>query len=167
MSEESPPAVPDERREAWGEKYIPRYAGVALEMDAASERLRELREIFENDGAAMPEDDFALFAQQILLLNVGGMNFRVMRSNFSILPRTRLSRLARAYTKEQILSLCDGYTEGEVKEFYFNRNWTTFNSILDFYRKGTLHMSTETCALVFKVIPTVAVVMYFPLTYSF
>ena len=89
-------------------------------------------------------------SKEILLLNVGGMNFRVMRSNFSILPRTRLSRLARAYTKEQILSLCDGYTEGEVKEFYFNRNWTTFNSILDFYRLGTLHLTVDTCAMVFK-----------------
>ena len=31
MSDEHPPSrgVPDERRAAWGEKYVPRYSGVA------------------------------------------------------------------------------------------------------------------------------------------
>ena len=89
-------------------------------------------------------------SKEIIVLNVGGMSFRVMRSNFAILPRTRLSRIVRAYTEAQILELCDSYVDGPIKEFYFNRNWTTFNSILDFYRIGTLHLTVDTCAMVFK-----------------
>ena len=61
-------------------------------------------------------------------------------------------RLARARTEEEVMRLCDGYTaagEGnDEAEYFFNRSAGTFNSILDFYRKGTLHMTTETCALV-------------------
>jgi hypothetical protein len=29
-----------------------------------------------------------------------------------------------------VLALCDGYLPGEVPEFFFDRNWHSFNSIL-------------------------------------
>lgn len=89
-------------------------------------------------------------SQDLLIINVGGMPFKVLKSNFSTLPRTRLSRLVRAVSSQEILALCDGYTPGPLPEFYFNRNWTSFNSILDFYRMGTLHLTVDTCAMVFK-----------------
>ena len=64
-----------------------------------------------------------------------------MRKNFAVLPTTRLSRLIRAGSDRQvILSLCDSYTPGDPPEYYFNRNPSTFNAILDFYRLGTLHL---------------------------
>lgn len=77
-------------------------------------------------------------------------------SNFAIYPNTRLSRLVRAQTEGEIMALCDGHdvredAKGDVaSEFFFNRAWTTFNSILDFYRLGSLHLPIETCAMVFK-----------------
>ena len=81
-------------------------------------------------------------------------NSKAMKKNFAYLPRTRLSRLMRASTTEEILALCDGFTTKEdghsQPEYFFNRSWTSFNSILDFYRMGNLHCSVETCAMVFK-----------------
>ena len=93
-------------------------------------------------------------SRDIIVLNVGGTRFHVMKSNFAAWPSTRLSRLVRAGTEEEILSLCDGFTpnvdspQGRV-EYFFNRNWTTFNSILDIYRRGKLHGMTASCAMTF------------------
>ena len=57
-------------------------------------------------------------------------------------PGTRLGRLARAKTQKQILEQCDKYFPGEIPEYFFDRNWFCFNSILDVYRTGTLHLTT-------------------------
>jgi hypothetical protein len=35
-------------------------------------------------------------------------------------------------------------------EFFFDRNWHSFNSILDIYRTGVLHLNTDMCALVLQ-----------------
>ena len=102
-------------------------------------------------------DDFSDEIQQsreIICLNVGGTRFHVLKSNFATWPSTRLSRLIRAQTEDEILRLCDGFvpitesTVGRV-EYFFNRNWTTFNSILDIYRRGKLHGMTASCAMTF------------------
>ena len=91
-------------------------------------------------------------SKEIVILNVGGTRFHVMKSNFSVWPATRLSRLVRATTEDQILSLCDGFIPSVESprgrcEYFFNRNWTTFNSILDIYRRGKLHGITASCAI--------------------
>ena len=58
----------------------------------------------------------------------------------------------RAQCVREILSLCDGFypafksTEGR-NEYFFNRNPTCFNSILDIYRMGKLHCNKTSCAL--------------------
>ena len=68
-----------------------------------------------------------------------------MRKNFAVLPTTRLSRLIRAGSDvDAILTLCDSYSPGDPPEYYFNRNPSTFNAILDFYRLGTLHLGSVT-----------------------
>ena len=33
---------------------------------------------------------------------------------------------------------------------FFDRNWHSFNSILDIYRTGVLHLNTDLCALVLQ-----------------
>ena len=38
-----------------------------------------------------------------------------------------------------------------LPEYYFDVSWIGFNSILDVYRHGTLHLSGGACALVTKV----------------
>ncbi len=70
--------------------------------------------------------------------------------NFVNFPGTRLGKLARATTREEILSLCDKYWPGETPEFFFDVSWVGFNSILDVYRRGNLHLSHQVCALVTK-----------------
>ena len=93
-------------------------------------------------------------SKDIIALNVGGTCFNVLKSNFAAWPSTRLSRLIRAKTEDEILNLCDGFIpdidspRGRV-EYFFNRNWTTFNSILDIYRRGKLHGITASCAMTF------------------
>ena len=42
-------------------------------------------------------------------LNVGGVRHEVMWSMLEQVPRSRLGKLARAGTHEQILTLCDTY----------------------------------------------------------
>ena len=91
-------------------------------------------------------------SSEIIVFNVGGTRFHVLKSNFAIWPSTRLSRLIRAKSEDEILKLCDGFdphvesTKGRV-EYFFNRNWKTFNSILDIYRRGKLHGMTASCAM--------------------
>ena len=97
-----------------------------------------------------------------MILDVGGRKHKVLESNFSIFPNTRLGKLVRAKTKSDILNLCDGYKPGvprrrkrrrtvggasddddsdaagdlgeiiedAIPEFFFDRNWHSFNSIL-------------------------------------
>ena len=69
-----------------------------------------------------------------LVLDVGGRRHKVLESNFMVFPNTRLGKLVRATKKEDIMNLCDGYLEGDVPEYFFDRNWISFNSILDIYR---------------------------------
>ena len=93
-------------------------------------------------------------SKDIVVLNVGGTRFHVLKSNFAVWPATRLSRLVRARSEEEILNLCDGFipsleNPGGRCEYFFNRNWTTFNSILDIYRRGKLHGITASCAMTF------------------
>lgn len=93
-------------------------------------------------------------SREILIFNVGGTQFHVLKSNFASWPKTRLSRLVRARDEDEILQLCDGFVFHDhckvaQKEFYFNRNWSTFNSILDIYRNGKLHGLNTACAITF------------------
>ena len=58
----------------------------------------------------------------------------------------------RAQCIREVMTLCDGFyppsksTDGR-NEYFFNRNPTCFNSILDIYRRGKLHCNKTTCAL--------------------
>ena len=87
----------------------------------------------------------------IIVFNVGGTKFEVLKSNFAYWPTTRLSRLVRAKSEEEILSLCEGFmissNRGKMKkkEYYFHRNWNNFNSILDLYRNMKLHATIHVC----------------------
>ena len=85
-----------------------------------------------------------------MILDVGGRRHKVLESNFNIYPNTRLGKLLTAKTESDILNLCDGYKPGDIPEFFFDRNWHSFNSILDIYRTGVLHLNTDLCALVLQ-----------------
>ena len=105
--------------------------------------------------AALLEDDVAKSIKKskaIIKIHVGGTEFHVMRKNFAAMPTTRLSRLVRARTKEEILKLCDGYINlgpPHRPEYIFHRNPSFFNAVLDVYRTGELHAPKNACSLTF------------------
>ena len=65
-----------------------------------------------------------------------------------------MSSVVRAKCVKEVLTLCDGFyppfrsPEGR-NEYFFNRNPTIFNSILDIYRMGKLHCNKTVCALTY------------------
>ena len=69
-----------------------------------------------------------------MILDVGGRRHKVLESNFSVFPNTRLGKLARARNEEEILGLCDGYREDDgvgVPEYFFDRNWTRYTFFIN------------------------------------
>ena len=72
----------------------------------------------------------------IICFIVGGTRFQIMKSKFAYWPETRLSKLIRAKTENEILKLCDKYfvsneRKTTMKTYIFFRNGSNFNSILD------------------------------------
>lgn len=101
--------------------------------------------IYKRRNALMPMEQHSIPIQDIhteeikrcdniIVFNIGGTKHEVLKSNFAYWPTTRLSRLIRARTKDEILKYCDGFSEASLhkrEEYFFQHNWNNFNSILD------------------------------------
>ncbi|XP_023328465.1 potassium voltage-gated channel subfamily B member 2 isoform X2 [Eurytemora carolleeae] len=85
-----------------------------------------------------------------IILDVGGKKHKIRMDNFNIYPNTRLGKLVKAKKLEDILDLCDDFCPGQPTEYFFDRSWHSFNSILDIYRTGLLHLNNDMCALVLQ-----------------
>ena len=87
-----------------------------------------------------------------VILNVGGQRHEALRKIFDKFPQSRLWKVIRANTVEEILHHCDRYrvsaSNDEVPEYFFDRNYTGFINILDAYRIGSLHLNAENCAVI-------------------
>ena len=81
-------------------------------------------------------------------LNVGGIKHEVMWKMLKQAPNSRLGKLAEASTHEDIMKMCADYSIRE-NEFFFDRHPRSFNSNLNFYRTGRLHIQDDICPLVF------------------
>ncbi|XP_069135452.1 potassium voltage-gated channel protein Shaw-like [Argopecten irradians] len=70
-----------------------------------------------------------------VVINVGGKLFETTYDTLHSKPDTRLGKLSED---------SDEYCE-ETKQFFFDRNPDFFNSLLDFYRTGELHLPNVYC----------------------
>ena len=90
----------------------------------------EKMHLFEDE-----QTDVILESDDIICIIVGGTKFQIMKSKFGFWPQTRLSKLMRAKTKQEMLTLCDEVIfhdqTNQPTKFIFLRNATNINSILD------------------------------------
>ena len=85
-----------------------------------------------------------------------------MWKNFVNFPGTRLGRLARAKTNDEILAQCDKHfpqeqTDCGMPEYFFDHSWIGFNSILDVYRYVTNLDVNANYSYLFDIISLVGV----------
>lgn len=88
---------------------------------------------------------------RMVVVNVGGQRHETLRKNFvhDKFTNSRLWKVMRANTVEEILNHCDRYkTNDDTPEFFFDYNYTGFINILDAYRTGHLHLNAYNCAVI-------------------
>ena len=82
---------------------------------------------------------------------VGGILHVInVKSLYLTLPASRIGKLLRASSLQEVLSYCDKYlAEGRPHPvIMFDRNGASFNTILDIYRTGMFHLCDSTCATI-------------------
>lgn len=74
-----------------------------------------------------------------ITLNVGGVRHETHVSTLNNCPNTRLSKLADLHKQSH-----------QKEEYFFDRHPAVFNSVIDFYRTGELHVPLDVCGAVVK-----------------
>ncbi len=128
-------------------------AGAGAGDSAGSPLLSDVEQIEEDSKFQHRPDPFIIArSRQInkrVTLNVGGERHEALWRTLALMPQTRLGRLARATTHDQIMAECDTYTLVD-NEYFFDRNPRSFKSILNFYRTNKLHVVDEMCVMAFS-----------------
>ena len=96
---------------------------------------RTLSSLVSQDVFEDEETLHLLNCDDLVCFIIGGTQFQILKSKFAYWPKTRLSMLIRAKTKDEILKFCDNVIfcdkSGQPKKYIFMRSGINFNSILD------------------------------------
>ena len=84
-----------------------------------------------------------------VIINVGGERHEVLWKTLEQMPQTRLGKLASATSDEMIMEFVDFYSLIE-NEFFFDRHPRSFQTILNYYRTGRLHVADDLCVIAFS-----------------
>lgn len=87
--------------------------------------------------------------EDLINLNVGGIQHKVERCVLLRFPNTRVGQLIQCCSDAAILELCDDYSPTE-REYYFDRSPQVFHCVLNFYRTGHFHALEELCVFYFS-----------------
>ena len=98
-------------------------------------RDRNLSSLVSQDVFEDKETCHLLNCDDLVCFIIGGTKFQILKSKFAYWPKTRLSMLIRANTKNEILKLCDNVifcnNSGQPKKYIFLRSGINFDTILD------------------------------------
>ena len=96
---------------------------------------RTLHSLVSQDVFEDKETSHLLNCDDLVCFIIGGTQFQILKSKFAYWPKTRLSMLIRAKTKDEMLKFCDDVIfcdkSGQPKKYIFLRSGKNFNSILD------------------------------------
>jgi hypothetical protein len=88
--------------------------------------------------------------KQRITLNVGGLKHEILWKTLNRFPNSKLGKLKKNLNSDYLNSLCDDY-DAEKNEFFFDRDPTLFNLILNYYREGKLHINDNICPNVLQL----------------
>ncbi|NXN97338.1 KCNG2 protein, partial [Rhinopomastus cyanomelas] len=108
------------------------------------QRARLLRPGEDPSRLARPGD-----RSRSVIINVGGIKYKVPWSSLENCPLGRLGRLKTCSSHDELLDVCDDYDVGG-NEFFFDRSPSAFGSIVTFLGAGKLRLLREMCALSFR-----------------
>ncbi|XP_073535000.1 voltage-gated potassium channel regulatory subunit KCNG2 [Phyllobates terribilis] len=84
-----------------------------------------------------------------VIINVGGIKYRIPWTTLEDCPLTRLGKLKACNNYDEIMDICDDY-DINCNEFFFDRNPCAFRTIMTFLAAGKLRILREMCALSFQ-----------------
>ncbi|NXP79239.1 KCNG2 protein, partial [Ramphastos sulfuratus] len=101
-----------------------------------------------------PREDLCCLARledrsRFVIINVGGIKYRVPWTTLENCPLTRLRKLKSCHSHDELLDICDDYDVNR-NEFFFDRSPSAFRTIMTFLSAGKLRLLREMCALSFQ-----------------
>ncbi|KAM6299013.1 voltage-gated potassium channel regulatory subunit KCNG2 [Aegotheles albertisi] len=101
-----------------------------------------------------PGEDLCCLARlddrtRFVIINVGGIKYKVPWTTLENCPLTRLGKLKSCNNYDEIMNICDDY-DVSCNEFFFDRNPSAFRTIMTFLTAGKLRLLREMCALSFQ-----------------